>query len=315
MSLIVSVSTANFLPLTALLQKYNFAVMQEAARRDFGPTELLTTRAACRSSIRITDNNSIREEFGAPISSVHEIWNPAPSELQQLVNIMRRRPQSRGMIPYPMDAVFFRNQHKSESSMFKLAETAGVPAVMSHLISPCSNERYGSVSAAIQIHPDLGPGGAYLDLEAVTDYIEKENYSVVLDTHHVRRRQRQHLKGVTELLPSIASDNDKSLGGILRAWCALGHRVRLVHFQTSNPTELMFILQNNKFPASLAEFVHILPELNRRSIPIVIEIGATALYQAVGANVGLMGRFGLDFKCVWDACERIRETIVTARIG
>ncbi len=225
----IAVSTANFLPATALSFDSVRAVVAEAARRGFAATEILTTRCVVAAAGNLR-GGKLAEIFGGPVCSVHEVWNPSISMARQIRNIVFNKPQSRGMTPYPMDCVFFRDGPESEAAMLRIAESASVPAVVSELESPFAKKRYASETACIQVHPDLGPAGTHLELALVTEIIHELNYGVVLDTNHVRRRVRLHT-GRTEIAPPLAQPGEPSLGGIKNVWHRLGmHSVATTTF-------------------------------------------------------------------------------------
>ena len=264
-ALSIAVTTASFLPATALLPDSIARVATFAAREGFSGVEVLMTRAACAAQ------HSGRLRAAAPIVSVHEVWNPRVTLRREVRNILTRTPQSRGMVPYPMDCLFFENSDVSEAAQLACAEAHHAVAVVSQLTSPVNGARYPSPHAAVQVHPDLGPAGAYRPLEEVRDAILRADYGVVLDTYHVRRAVRRFVDGKTEINPPAAGQGDASLGGIRRVWEALGDRVRLVHFQPGLASELAMMLEKKELPAALAEFREIAPELARRGIPVVIE--------------------------------------------
>lgn len=306
----IAVSTANFLPATALSYDSVRGIVAEASRRNFAGTEILTTRCVVAAAGNLHDAE-LAGIFGGPVCSVHEVWNPSVSMARQIGNILLKRPQSRGMTPYPMDCVFFRDGASSEAAMFRFAEAASVPAVVSELQSPVARGRYASASACVQVHPDLGPAGAFLELPCVAATIRALDHGVVLDTNHVRRRVRRHA-GRTEIAPPLAAPGEPSLGGIAAVWRELGDRVRLVHFQPTGAAELADLLGTRKLPEGLAEFRDLLPELARRSIPVVIELGASTLAGAMalrGARPPAGQRLGLRIAPIWDACEIVRETL------
>lgn len=310
-SLRIAVSTASFLPATALSFRAVRGIVAGAVRRGFAGTEILATRCIVAAASAAPRREGLEQLFGGPVCSVHEVWNPSVSTARQVGNVLLKRPQSRGMTPYPMDCVFFRDGPVSEAAMIRLAEAACVPAVVSELESPFAKKRYDSDTVCVQVHPDLGPAGAHLELPLVAEIIHDLNYGVVLDTNHVRRRVRLH-PGRTEMAPPLARPGEPSLGGIWAVWQRLGERVRLVHFQATGPAELDEILRTRELPRGLDALRDLLPVLAHRRIPVVLEIGASALAGAMalrGATAPRGLRFGLDAGAVWDACETLRGVL------
>ena len=291
----VAVTTANFLPLTAVSGAALRRVHDWSAREGFAPPELLITRAA-------VDGPPIE----LPWTSVHEVWNPRDRLLRELVRVVRRRPQSRGMTPYPMDSLLFADADVSERAMFTIASAARATTVVSELMSPVSGRRYPGPSACVQVHPDLGPHGQHLELEAVARTVEECDYGVVLDTYHVRRRVRRHPGGRTEIAPPLPGPGEPSLGGIAAVWRRLGTRVRLVHFQLATPAELASLLEQGEWPFALAELRDLLPALAERRLPIVLELNAGWIAR------GPASKLGLDGQPMRDAMLRLRDRLLEA---
>lgn len=291
----VAVTTANFLPATALLRPALLRLQDWSRAEGFHAPELLTTRVVVRDPPR-----------DLPWTSVHEVWNPRDRWVRELGRIARRRPQSRGMSPYPMDSVLFADGGPSEQTLLAIAEAAQAVAVVSELQSPITGLRYPSPTACVQVHPDLGPAGAFLPLEHVAEIIEERDYGVVLDTNHVRRRVRRHPGGHTEIAPPLPAAGEPSLGGVAAVWRRLGPRVRLVHFQFTEPAELVRAMATGAWPRSLDEFRDLLPELAARKIPVVIEVNAGW----VAASP--LTRLGLTWGPMQTACARIRDLVVSA---
>lgn len=294
----VAVTTANFLPATALLRPSLTRLQRWSSAAGFAPPELLITRAAVRNPPR-----------DLAWSSVHEVWNPRDRWTRELARIALLQPQSRGMSPYPMDSVLFADGAPSERALFAVAEAAQAVAVVSELQSPITGQRYPSPAACVQVHPDLGPAGDFLPLERVAEIIEARNYGVVLDTNHARRRVRRHPGGQTEIAPPLPAAGEPSLGGVAATWRRLGPRVRLAHFQFTEPAELAKALATNEWPRSLDEFRALLPEVAQRMIPVVIEVNAGWVSPAPAV------RFGLTWGPMQDACCRIRDLLVRAAGG
>lgn len=291
----VAVTTANFLPATAFSLRALSRLHSWSRAQGFAAPELLTTRIVTR-----------RPPRDLPWTSVHEVWNPRDRWASELVRIARRRPQSRGMTPYPMDSVLFADGAPSERTLLAVAEAAQAVAVVSELQSPVSGLRYPSPAACVQVHPDLGPAGAFLDLESAAGLIEARGYGVVLDTNHVRRRVRRHPGGRTEIAPPLPTAGEPSLGGVGAVWRRLGARVRLAHLQFTEPSELTSAVATGVWPRSLDEFHDLLPELARREIPVVIEVNAGWVSNAPAV------RYGLAWGPMQDACCRIRDLLARA---
>ena len=291
----VAVTTANFLPLTAVSGSALRRIHAWSAREGFVPPELLITRAA-------VDGPPIE----LPWTSVHEVWNPRDRLLRELMRVVRRRPQSRGMTPYPMDSLLFADADVSEQAMFTIASAARATAVVSELMSPVSSKRYPGPSACIQVHPDLGPHGTHLDLESVARTVEECDYGVVLDTYHVRRRVRRHPRGRTEIAPPLPAPGEPSLGGVAAVWNRLGARVRLVHFQFADTAEYAALLQRGEWSPSLQALRAILPELASRGIPVVLELNVGWL------SPRLCARLGLSWQPMQEAMLRLRDAAVAA---
>ncbi|HEY8240400.1 MAG TPA: hypothetical protein VIH35_03095 [Kiritimatiellia bacterium] len=301
----IALTTASFLPATALSASSIRRVLRFASAEGFAGVEILMTRAACAAVQR-------GESWAdAPVVSAHEVWNPRDTLRGEIRRIATRTPQSRGMVPYPMDCVFFRDSDVSEAALFAAADKQNAVAVVSQLASPVTGQRYASPCAAVQVHPDLGPGGAHMPLEAVMHAVEAGDYDVVLDTYHVRRRVRMYVAGKTEINPPAAASGDASLGGIQRVWSALGKRVRLVHFQPGLPAELAVMLKEKRFPPALKEFADLLPELARRGIPIVVE-ASPVVVSAVCESPLRAAATGKGFwgSAMRDTVLRIRDVLV-----
>jgi hypothetical protein len=298
---LIALTTASFLPATALSVASINRALEQAAADGFSGVELLTTRAACAALQRGALSRAV------PVVSVHEVWNPRDTLRGEIRRIATRTPQSRGMVPYPMDCVFFRNSDVSEAAMFVAADERNAVAVVSQLASPVTDKRYASRRAAVQVHPDLGPGGSHIPLEVVAEAITSNDYFVVLDTYHVRRRVRQFVDGKTEINPPAAGPGDTSLGGIRRVWDSLGDRVRLVHFQPGVAAELAYMLEEKILPPALSEFAGIMPELAARGIPIVIEASPVVVAAVCGSPL----RAAATGKGLWGSA--LRETILRIR--
>ena len=125
----------------------------------------------------------------------------------------------------------------------------------------------------------------------------------------MRRRVRRHPGGHTEIAPPLPAAGEPSLGGIAATWHRLGSRVRLVHFQFTEPTELAQALASHEWPRSLDEFRALLPELAARAIPVVIEVNAGWVSGEPAV------RYGLTWGPMQDACCRIRDLLVRAAGG
>ena len=307
---LIAITTASFLPATACAAGAIRRAADFAKRNGFAGIEVLVTRAV----VRAWRHGGLRADL--PFVSFHETWNPKRSLSDEVRRIVLRVPQSRGMVPYPMACIFFGNSDVSEAAMFGFAEQSGAVAVVSQLASPVTGTRYGNARAAVQVHPDLGPDGAFLPLETVADELAKHDYPVVLDTYHVRRRVRQFVDGKTEINPPPAGPGERSLGGIRRVWAALGERVRLVHFQAGIAPELAIMLAERRLPPALVEFAELLPELARRRIPIVIEASPVVVAAACRNRLRAMatgkGLWGSEMP---DAILRIRDALLSACAG
>jgi hypothetical protein len=262
----IAVTTASFLPATALSTSAIHHAASFASREGFAGIEILMTRAGCALAHR-----SAAASFPVRVVSVHEVWNPRVTLRSEIGHILTRTPQSRGMVPYPMDCLFFGNSDASEEAAFSLADQHNAVSVVSQLASPVNGQRYPGRRACVQVHPDLGPCGTHIPLEHIAGTICEQDYGVVLDTYHVRRAVRRFIHGKTEINPPAAGPGDVSLGGIRRVWDSLGDRVRLVHFQPGVASELAHMLETATLPPALRDFVEIAPELARRGIPVVIE--------------------------------------------
>jgi len=309
----VAVTTANFLPWTALSLSAIRKVLAFANAEGFAPTEVLVTRAVCRALAQAHDTRP-SQILGGPIGSSHEVWNPADSLLNQVCRILKRKPQSRGMIPYPMDCIFFANQVVSEAAAFRIAESENCVMVVSQLTSPVDGKPYRSKAAAVQVHPDMGPDGTYMSLEEVCNVIRQQNYGVVLDVNHACRRVRLHRNGVTEIFPPLAGPGDLSSGGVRKVWEKLGDRICLVHFQFTSPGQLLESLTKKRLSESFSEFREILPEIARREIRIVIEISpprAAAAMRDMGSRFPYaLAKYGLFLEPLKEITLRIRDLLV-----
>jgi hypothetical protein len=304
----LAVTTASFLPWTALSMRAVRNVFDFATKNAFDGVEVLVTRTVCRGY-----RGGAFADLAQRTVSTHEVWNPCDTLRREILRIVRREPQSRGMVPYPMDVLFFNNGNISEEICFDLADDANAVAVVSQLTSPVTVRRYTSARASVQVHCDLGPGGGHLSLRNVGETISRENYPVVLDTNHVRRRVRKYVDGYTEIAPPVAGPGDISLGGIARVWHAFGDRVTLVHFQPNNAAELGELLGRGTLPPSLEEFRAILPALADRRIPVVIEISPPmAAEVASGKQVfgRALARYGVTTGATEDALRRVRDVLV-----
>ncbi len=309
----LAVTTASFLPWTALSGRAIQRVFDFATSNDFAGVEVLVTRAVCRAYQR----GAFRDVAGLIVSS-HEVWNPRETLASEIRCILRRIPQSRGMVPYPMDTLFFANSDISEKVAFALADLAEGTTVVSQLESPVTRRRYSNPRAAVQVHCDLGPDGSHLPLPEVKEIIVRQNYPVVLDTNHVRRRVRLYVNGQTEMAPPVAGPGDISFGGIASTWRAFGDRVALVHFQPNNGAELAELLRTRALPASLADFHAILPELASRNIPIVIEVSppiAAAVSRFGSTLARKCAAFGVTDSAMKEVLPRVRDVLRGAAGG
>ena len=303
----LAVTTASFLPWTALSMRAVRRVFDFAAKNGFGGVEVLVTRTVCRGYLA-----GAFAGLAERTVSTHEVWNPRDSQRREILRILRREPQSRGMVPYPMDVLFFNNGDVSEEISFDLADDARAVAVVSQLASPVTGRRYESARVAVQVHCDLGPGGSHIPLKEVADVVVRENYPVVLDTNHVRRRVRRFVDGYTEIAPPVARPGEKSLGGVARVWHALGDRVLLVHFQPNDATELVELLGRGTLPPSLDEFRALLPALVARRIPVVIEISPPMAADVArrGRFIGkALARYGVTTGAAEDVLRRVRDVL------
>lgn len=302
----VGLTTASFLPASALSFRSIDGILHCADVHGYPLVELLLTRAVRRNlpTARL-------DPWSHRIGSVHEVWNPRDALSREIARTFRGRPQCRGMTPYFMDSLFFANGAPSEDALLSLAERFSVPAVVSCLASPFSGRRYASRQAAVQVHPDLGPAGAHLELDAVSKAVEEQDYAVVLDTYHVRRRVRQHPGGRTEIAPPLAGPGESSLGGIARVWQRLGRRVTLVHFQPAHAAELQALLAHGALSDSLAELREILPACAERGIPVIVEVSPSLAAAARGIHGGpRMLPFLLSASAVRETIERVRDVLV-----
>ncbi|MFH0907581.1 MAG: hypothetical protein V1929_02310 [bacterium] len=298
----LAITTASFLPWTALSVRAVRRVFAFAQTNGFDGVEVLITRAVCRGY-----RGGAFSDLAQRTVSTHEVWNPRDTMLREILRILRRKPQSRGMVPYPMDGIFFNNRDASEGVLFDLAADANGIAVVSQLTSPVTGRRYESDRAAVQVHSDLGPGGAHMPLRNVREAVIRENYPVVLDTNHVRRRVRMCVDGFTEIAPPVAGPDDLSLGGIARVWHAFSDRVALAHFQPNNAAELRELLGRGTLPPSLDEFRAILPALAERRVPVVIEISPPMAADVAGGKA--LARQGATTGAAEDVLRRVKDVL------
>lgn len=295
----IAVTTASFLPLTAFSNGAIDRVCERAKREGLAGVELLVTRAACRGGVA--------RRFPAPLVSVHEVWNPRDTLAQELTRIVFRKPQSRGMIPYPMDAVFFANGDVSEKTGHDLAGAHQCPFVVSNLESPVTGRIFRSKNTALQIHPDLGKDGDWMTLPDLEAVVKERDLRIVFDTYHVRRRVRLHLLNSTEIAPPPALPSEKSIEGIARTWSAFRDRVVLVHFQCATAGEIAQMISHKKWPSLLEPARELVPEWAERGIPVVLEISPPMAAEAIGGQ-RLLAK-GLDANAMWSVILRIRDTI------
>ena len=303
-SLRIGLTTASFLPATALWCAAIDRVAELTRREHFAPFELLMTRAALRWC---------HKHPNAPdVGSVHEVWNPRERLFSELLHTVRRTPQCRGMTPYPMDSIFFANGAPSEQALLDMANSNGIPAVVSCITSPSTGIAYNSRHTALQVHPDLGFSGGYMALPAVSEAIARHGYSVVLDTFHARRRVRQHRDGVTELSPALAGINDPSLGGLRAVWNTFADRIVLIHFQPATGAELREMLDTKRLPPALNEFCEMLQAIGERHVPIVLEISPPLAAAALAGHPRTRAlRFGFAPGVMRDLLLRVRDVLVT----
>lgn len=301
----IGLTSASFLPAAAWFPARLEQLLAETRRRGFDGLEILATRAALAWAAH--------ERMDAPpggVASVHEVWNPRNSLVQEIGRVVRLRPQCRGMTPYPMDALFFADGLRSEQAMLTLAERHRAPAVVSCLVSPFSGVRYASPQAALQIHPDLGPEGAHLNLDRVSEAVEALDYPVVMDTYHVRRRVRRHPGGRTEIAPPLPAPGEPSLGGLSAVWSRLGNRVTLIHFQPADVHELRALLEGGRLPETLAALREILRESGPRGVTVILEISPRMVADLRGAaGIWASLPYLLKSTAMWEILGQVRDVL------